>query len=250
MVKTIWIRKREVVTLHDRDEAKLLIRTMDESVRSVMATSNQHVQRAIRQTLSGFEEDVADITKDLNERVEDFDSRMKDQGFQLQLRIPEARIGRLPAIARNIMNQVLEEEEYTEIKRRHRKGLWGGICSLLGTEEWGTEEYSETRDRFVIDLRKAKETVSKGVEGTYRKLNEHAKKHIEDTLGKATNDLFADARKMVERIRGDLIRSRNQIGLEAEEKRGLARQLGAFKRRGRDIGTDCEGLRSDLGGLA
>ena len=245
-----WDPKRQVITFKEPGIARDLVERMDGSVRKVMNASHVEVQKAITRTVSDVREKIDDLAGALTEQLGNLDSRLKEQGFELQLRLPEMKIGPLPTIARNIMNRVLEEQEYTVTRRRHRKDLWGRICHWWGTKEWGTEKVTKTGIRFVIDLGQAKEAVSKGVDGAYRKLTEHAKEHVDDTVGRASEDLFEDARKMVERIRGDLIRSRTQIGLEAEEKRELARQLGAFKRRGRDIGTDCDGLRSDLGGLA
>ncbi len=239
---------RPVITLYERSEAKRIVDAMNRSVVDVMRKFRSDVREAVRCALSEAMKSMDGERIRLNEKLANLDSnsRMKEQGFELQLRVPGNRIAPLPAIAEDIMNQVLDEKEYTVQKRRHTKSLWGRFCSWLRTEEWGTEEPPETHHRFVIDLRKAEKAALAGVDGECRELKELARTHIEDVLGGATDDLFDDAAKMVEGIRGDLIRGKHQSQLEARTKRELARQLGVFNRRGRDIRADFNGLEEDV----
>ena len=239
-----------LITLHDRDEAKDLVDKIDRSVRVVVEMFNEVMRGVVVDVMKTYEANMADIRRELEEALRTLDSRMKGQGFELELRILGVRSPKLPAVAQDVFEQMLDEQEYRETRRRHKDTIWGSICSLFGTSQWGTEEYVEKQKRYVIDIPQAREAVSAGIDGCFRLLPGRLKSQVEDPLRIATNELFRVARTHVERIRGDLIRSREDAELDAEAKRELVDRLGAFASRGRDISKDVEGLQGDVAGLA
>ena len=77
-------------------------------------------------------------------------------------------------------------------------------------------------------------------------LAEAVEKHARGPLKDSTSHLFAEVRKNVERIRGDLIRGQMDRKLEGEKKTELIGRLTEFQKRNDDLEADSEGLLSDV----
>ena len=241
----VWDPDRQRIELSEHNKAKRLIERMDDAVRAVMTGTNESVRQAILENLETFEGDVSEATTQLNNKLGALGSRLNDEGFELLLRMPRVPIPRIPTISHDIMDKVQErkEEEYTV--RRHKDGVWGKICSWLGTDVWGTEVHTKQRISYIIDLRKAKEAAVRGAKGAYQQLGEAFKDRSERPLRNAINDLCADAEELVERIRGDMIQSRKDRELDAATKKDLVDRLAAVSRRNELILADCHGLHAD-----
>ena len=246
---TDWDARRQRIKLENRSKAKRLIDKMDDAVRTIMTGTNGSVRQAIRSSLQAFESDVSKAAERLGARLGALGSRMSDEGFELRLRMPHVPIPRIPNIAEDVMDQVLEKEKEAYTVDRPKDSLWGTLCSWLGswfgTDDWGTEVHTKQRTTYVIDIRKAKKATLRGLDGAYRQLEEAVRARSERSLRTAINDLCAAAEEVVERIRGDMIQSRKDRELDAKTKKDLVDRLAEVSRRNYWILADCEGLRTD-----
>ena len=241
-----FIPDDDVIVLRDQAIAKELVLKIDRSVRTVQDEFNTAVRECVGDAARTFRTNVRRTKAELGRELRDLGSRMQGQGFELKLRLPPVRTGAFPELAQDVFDQMLDERDYTVRRRRHKSTLGGFICSLFGTTVLGTEEYEDTEKRYVIDIPQARTAVMGGIDASFGQLDMLLKAKVEDPLQEATDGLFHAARGHVERIRGDLIRSRRDAELDAGTKQDLVDRLRGFASRGQVIAQDAEGLRGDL----
>ena len=234
------------ITFSDRKEAKNLMNKMDREVRKVMEGAEDFIQKSIEDELKEFNDRMGETKDSLQERLNKIASRAKDAGFKIRLRAPSGGSLRVDLRSRDILDELVDEKEHMVGVKRYQENLWGWFCELFDTEEWGTEVIYETRVKYEISIKKARAQVTRSVADAFKGLAEAVEKHARGPLKDSTSHLFAEVRKNVERIRGDLIRGQMDRKLEGEKKTELISLLTEFQKRNDDLEADHRGLLSDV----
>ncbi len=235
------------ITFSDRKTAQRLVKKMDREVRKVMEGADDFIQKSIKDELKEFNDRLRETKVSLQERLNEIASRAKDDGFKVRLTVPRSR-DLTEGLSHDIFNKlVVDKKKHKKSVRRHTDTLWGEICRWFGTEEFGTEVVTTNEVKYEISIKKMRAQVTRSVSGAFKGLAEAVEKHTREELEKkSVSGLFAQVRKNVERIRGDLILGLNDREIESEKKAELISGLAEFRKRNDDLEADSEGLLLDI----
>lgn len=236
-----------IIKFDERKEARALLKKVNESVDKEVRFAERAMHTATSQLLkefrSHFRDDVASSARDILGSLE---SRMKDDGFNIEISIPDIKLLSLNFSAGDILESAVKEKSKTVTRQRRQDGAWGKVCSLFGTSDWGWEDYEETEHYFEVDIRKVQKSVMAGIKSTFNGLEKSLAGQIEVPLRKEVDEFFYAFKSKVELIRGDLLQSiRDQENSKAE-KEALSKRLICLKKNIPSMLDDSRELKADI----
>ena len=236
------------ITFSYRTTANDLVNKMDLEVRKVMEGAEDLIQKSIEDELKEFNDRMGQTKDSLQERLSKIASRAKDTGFKIRLRTPSGSSLRVDLRSRDVLDDLVDEKEYRKrVKRYKKKRMSGKIGRALGTKKFGTKKVTKIKVRYEISIKKARAQVTRNVDDAFKGLAKAVEKHARGPLKDSTSHLFAEVRKNVERIRGDLIRGQMDRKLEGEKRKELINRLEKFQRRNDNLEADSKSLYRTLG---
>lgn len=111
---------------------------------------------------------------------------------------------------------------------RHKKGLWGGLCKMFGSKEWGTEEYEVSYTTYSVDLAAIKSQVMEQLNTQARALSNQTGSYLKAQLQPAITQHLDELENYLERYRGVLSDGMQNSRLEQNAKQALITQLNAL----------------------
>lgn len=236
-----------IMKFDNPDDAKTLIERIKESVESIMKNADDDMKKTISASLEVFHENFTKtIARDAKEIVDAMKNRMADVGFSINLKIPDTKGISLVFSADEILENIISEETATKIGRRRTNGLWGKICRICNSDDWGYEDFKYSEQHFEIDINKVKSSIIKGINNTFSRLEKSVATSIQGPLNSQITKFFNDLKSTMEQIRGDLMQSIDDQKHSKSEQDGLAKRLAALKKNIPQIQKDSCGLKADV----
>jgi len=236
-----------VMKFDDAEEAKDLKGRIQNSVKGTIKHAEESMQQSMSDELNNFRENFAkEIATSAQKIIDSMKERMNNDGFSVDIKIPSTRSLALDFQANEMLEDVISENTRTVTRHRRQSGLWGGICKLFGTSDWGWEEYNDQERYFEIDIRKVQASVTNGIQSTFSGLDSSITEYIAKPLEAGVSEFFSEFKATAEQIRGDLLQSiRDQERSKAEQE-ALAERLASLKKNIPAALNDSLELKSDV----
>ena len=125
-------------------------------------------------------------------------------------------------------------------------GVWGGICSFFGTDDWGWEEYEEKEKYAEICLPLVQQKIAESISNSLSEISKEMKSAIEEPMQKNIAQYFGEIKGKVENLRGDLLQGMRDQKKHQEQKEAMMKFLTAIKKKLFDLKNDGKALELDI----
>jgi len=212
------------------------------------------LQQAEREIKTPLTDIVSKIEKSFNgnamkavdEIARQINERLQDGGFSVKITFPKVENLRTSLSINSRMGEFLEEKSFSKTQHRRKDNLWGKVCGWFGTDDWGWEEYTETVQRTVIDMRKIRKVVSQQTEEHFTSLNGEIEHSITTPLVEKISEFFKEFKAKVEQLRNTLIKSKQDHESNKLVKEELTAHLLVLQQRTPELLLDSKALKVDL----
>lgn len=236
-----------VMRFTSRSEAEAKLAAVHKELNRIIQAGESSMKDSMSSALDSFQQNFTEnVLARARLIIDEMRSRLKDDGFDLRLDIPEAATLSLPAGGAQLMGELIAEKTESQTKSRRQSGVWGTVCSWFGTDDWGWEDYSVNVDVYEIDSRAIRKAVGKDIDAVFEGLDEALVEKIRTPLQKGIDRFFHQFRETVEHIRGDLLQGQEDKRRTRTEQEELLRCLANLKKNLPAIQSDTDGLNRDV----
>lgn len=236
-----------IIKCESSKEAKTLMSRIEKSVGSEIKHAESTMQEAMEALLNDFNINFTnDVVISAQKIIDDMKGRMTDDGFSVNIQMPNINSVSLGFSADEMLQDIISKKTETNTYRRRKKGVWGGICKIFNTDNWGYEEYEKEEEYFEIDIRKVKKSVTAGIARTFDGLGKSVTEYIEQPLKKGTAEFFNEFKSKIEQIRGDLLQSIRDQEHSKSEQAALSKRLATLKKNVPATLHDSRELKADV----
>lgn len=222
--------KSPILNFTDPKEAQELLANIQTSLAEIIGEKEANMKENIDKSLKEFQSSFSkEVIANAEKIIADLSERMEENGFSINLKIPNTSLLSLTLNGSVILDNIIESKTETRTSYRYKDNVWGKVCSWFGTDDWGWESYTYTEDVYKVDINKISESSFASIEHNFKGLDESVKQTIQKPLEDGINS-FSELRQTVEKIRGDLIQSIRDQEHSKEEQEALMKRLNALKK--------------------
>lgn len=238
--------KSPILNFTDPKEAQELLANIQTSLAEIIGEKEANMKENIDKSLKEFQSSFSkEVIANAEKIIADLSERMEENGFSINLKIPNTSLLSLTLNGSVILDNIIESKTETRTSYRYKDNVWGKVCSWFGTDDWGWESYTYTEDVYKVDINKISESSFASIEHNFKGLDESVKQTIQKPLEDGINSFFSELRQTVEKIRGDLIQSIRDQEHSKEEQEALMKRLNALKKDVPLIQQDSNELNQD-----
>lgn len=190
------------------------------------------------------------LNSDLKNRCESLiagvQNKLEKVNFKINIRVPEFNILHDLNYLASIDFDQIEEGTRMKSTPERQKGLWGKLCGLFNTNDWGWEVVEKEVDCYQVDTEKLRKKISNGLDAKLHETSAIVSNMMILPLKKDVDELFNELTDIIERIRSDLLQSVRDHQHEESVQDELLNYLKIFTKRAREINLDSAGLNEDL----
>ncbi len=238
---------------YERDKAEEFLKNINKSLDNLFSGINkeiQEIQKDGENLQKDFTDKIKEITEESNKIIEEMKGHLKECDLDLDLKPPA--ISEFPLefsineMLEEIFSDLIAKKEKTVTKWRRKSGLWGWICELFDTDDWGWEKYETTEEYFEIDIKHIENKAFGFLEAIFSTLENFVKNYAEGPIESSINDFFSKFREIVEKIKGDIQQGIEDHKLDKAKRENLKSALKDFIKKVSDIIKDVEGVKQDI----
>ena len=230
----------------DTDEFKQKINSSIENIFEYTVTS---ILLRIESMLESFSRKFSkSVVDEASKIVDEMNKRFEYDKFSINLELPSVSNFRFIfgfSVNRIVDNLIIEKDDSIPRWRRQRN-LWGKICRMFDTDDWGWERYKESVKSYEIGIKEIKEEMIQSLDEEFNRLNESIEIDIKSPLDDAIENFFEEFKQTVEQIRGDLLQGIRDKKSRQDEQQELMNRLGALKQDLPDVLADSRDLKKDV----
>ena len=234
----------KIIKLESKNDAKQLLDSIGESLEIALKGAEENLQKNIELKIEVFNKSFSNCVIKAEQLIKNIQQDMHD--FDLVIRLPDVRKVKINLPISDLLDDAAQETTETRTRERRQSGLWGGICSIFDTSNWGWETYSESVKFYIVDIEKTKEDVNIAIKKAFVKMEELAGTTVQADLSEQTDAFFSILREKVEYIRGDLIANINDRKKSQEEQESLVSNLSKLENPASHLLKDSEELGKDI----
>jgi len=236
-----------VMTFSSRTEAEQKLHAVQKALNRIIQDGETSMTDTMSKVLAAFQQNFSENVLARAKRIiDEMHNRLKDDGFELRLDIPPAAVLSLPTSGAQLLSDLIDEKTEQRSRRRRKSGIWGSICSLFDTDDWGWEDYTEDVAVYQIDSRAIRESINEDINAVFDGLDDALAEKIRAPLQKGIDEFFRQFKETVEHIRGDLLQGLQDVNRTRDEQEELLLRLGELKRNIPGIQEDSSGLKQDV----
>ncbi len=188
---------------------------------------NEIFDRDIKELSSQVEGSINQKTNDILAAAE---KTLGDTGFNLTLTPPAMTLNCEQIALEEMLNNASKSEEHTTPHSRRSSGIWGGICGLIGTADWGWESYSETKTTYFVGVTKIHEDVKNEFAHINSQFGASFEEYLNTQYLSILDDYLSELVTYLDRYKGALIDGeQSQKNLEKTEAEALKIRLKTLK---------------------
>ncbi|HHP5489930.1 TPA: dynamin family protein [Aeromonas veronii] len=235
-----------VIVEKNKDDAKKLLNSIGHALENETKQISEEISNAINGLKDELKTQSEQVRNEAQQIIDSINQGFMKKGVVVNLSLPE--IHPIPSIfsGQLILEDMFEETKIKEKRGFYRSSVWGWLCELFDTDEWGRDSYIHEETVYHIDMTKVANEANDNIKNIFSKLNCHIKKEISEPINSSIEKFFDDFMVAVDEIRGDLIQGKKQSQLNQEQKMVLAKQLENIKRDLPVIRLDSKELKLDL----
>lgn len=239
--------KSSKVEFSDKRSAKKLLNNIEMAIEAQYKAVND----AMLISMAGMHDELNKQSNELETQatsiLKNLSSRMNEGGFKLKLDLPQKQAIKIDVDSQQILNNIVAEKTRTVTRRRRQSGVWGSVCSLFGTDDWGWESYKETEEFFQIDIDKIRKKVLIASADIFKNTENIIQKDVIVPVEKSCAEFFIALKDSIEEIRGDLLQGLSDSSRSKQEQEELAQRLAVLKQENSDSENDLRSLKQDSG---
>jgi GTPase SAR1 family protein len=238
----------------NRVDAHKLVQNIEKTLAEILTRAENIMKYEMGDVITRLQNKFSQgVLTEAQEIVDQMKDRLKDEGFSVNLNIPNTSKLTLNFSRSEMLSRVIEDKSEMVPSLRRQTGLWGQICKHFKTSSWnsgkigwGWETYQRRESFYEIDIREIQKTTLAQIEQIFSGLDQGIATYIKTPLNDAINDFFVSFQATVEQIHGDLLQSiRDQEQSKAEQDK-LSRRLINLKRNVPEILSDSRALKQDV----
>lgn len=244
---------RRVIKYDKKSEANRFMERIEESIRNVMKKAEDDCRASIQSSIDEFAREFDSHRAGALENIRESVQKNLD-GFDIDIRLPSARNIEMDVSVAGIVRGAIKKKTRTVTCDRRQSGLWGGICKLFGTDDWGWESSEEEEKYYAVDLNKIAKSSKEGVETLFSSAHSALDGEIYPQLQSGVEAFFGAFREKVEHVRGDLMAGIQKHDLDRARKAEILKDSETLAREASGLEQDCatlndkaETLRRDEG---
>lgn len=234
----------EIMEFKSRKDAEDILQEIKIRLREATEASSTELQAVIDNELNDFEikfNSCVDLTKDLLESLQD---SMSD--FDIKIRLPRTEKIYMDDFIQDVLGEATEETTKTERRWRRASGVWGTLCSLFDTDDWGYEEYTTEVDVYLIDIPLLKKNTLYALNNAFENVSDSIENDIRDKLNQQKQEFFTVLNEKLQNIQGDLLASIADKERTQEEQAALLLEITELYREVPGLVQDTEALNHDI----
>lgn len=234
------------IDVENQEDAQNLIKGIESEINKIHENITNGLQTAIDKLKEELKPQSQQLCDEAQLIIDGINQGFAKKGLKVNLSLPD--INPIPAnfSGRSILNEMIEEKNLQKTGYRYKSGVWGWICEVFDTDDWGRESYKYNLKVYRIDVVKVAENAKNNINNTFINLSHYIEKEVAEPIKSSFEQFFDDFMVTVDRIRGDLIQGKKQSLLNQEQKTVLAKQLGDIKSDLPAIMLDSKELKLDL----
>lgn len=241
---------RTEIRFYDKSEAKALIDKISHSTADILSAGEKALSDKLEFALNNLEEilvtAIADAIKPIETSIQ---GELEAAGFKVQLQFPQLNKCNLRISVDTIFSDAIARKSEKVTKHRRQSGVWGGICSIFNTDDWGWESYETTKESFVVDINKLKGNVNSQVENYLTAVTDVIEHSIKEPVYTETQVFFESFANVLENIRASLFNSIADQQRDAKAQELVKLALSEYLKETKMILQDSNLLEQDVQNL-
>ena len=167
-----------------------------------------------RKSLNGvFEGNIVDLSSQIesmiNEKTKEaFESakqKLGNSGFNLTLTSPGITLNSSQVKLDKMLKNAYTSKSTPKTGSRRKSGVWGSICSLFGTSDWGWENYTYTKNQYSVNINKIYLDIHTEFKSITQQFNISFKDYLTCKYQPEIDSYLAELVTYLERYKGALI---------------------------------------------
>jgi len=245
--KFVFDKHNPEIKFDSRSDAQNFANGIEQTVMGILQQAEREIKTPLTDIVSKIEKSFnGNAMKAVDEIARQINERLQDGGFSVKITFPKVENLRTSLSINSRMGEFLEEKSFSKTQHRRKDNLWGKVCGWFGTDDWGWEEYTETVQRTVIDMRKIRKVVSQQTEEHFTSLNGEIEHSITTPLVEKISEFFKEFKAKVEQLRNTLIKSKQDHESNKLVKEELTAHLLVLQQRTPELLLDSKALKVDL----
>ena len=229
-----------------KSEAENLVRQMNGSISIIMRESKDYLRKNITKILDELEIQLELIRENSTKKIIwHLEERLDNADFKIRIQIPDSSNLELKHLIVDTLQDFFEEKTRRVTKRRRQSGIWGTLCELFDTDDWGWESYEKEEIRYIVNFENVRIRINNNMKNYFSGINEKIEKDIEIPINKNIEAYFAELKSKIKNLRGDFVQSIKDHGLEKKKKEHLHEVLVSYQEKNPDVRRDCIELKKD-----
>ena len=236
-----------IISLDSRADAEKIIKDIESGVQNIIGSKEKALAKVSEQILAKFRGTFErDIARQASSIIGELNQRLNGSGFAIDVRLPSTQTLSLRKGGAESLSDVIESKQRTVTKRRRTDSMWGKLCGLFNTDDWGWESYSSTVGYYEVDIVKVQKSIDKTVDALFKGLAKDMVTNVKKPLKEGVAQFFDELKLAVESLRSDLAQSIRDKQASQDQQKALAERLAGFKRLVPGLRHDSEALRRDV----
>jgi len=239
--------KSPVIKFTDETQAQELVNKIQYGLNEIIKASEGSLNVEVDNVLKTFQENfITVIKKEVDAIAQSLAGRLKDSGFDIEVEPPDVHFLKLKYTSSDMLNDMIEKTPEQNRYRQRQSGIWGGICKLFNTDDWGWETHSEEIVVYRVDTKEIRKRIKANIQKIFDDLDAVILKKIKAPLDESMEAYFGIFKKRVEKISGDLLQGLRDQEASKVEQEELATRLDDLKKNIEPVLRDSKGLVMDM----
>lgn len=236
-----------IISLNSREDAEKVVKDIEEGVQQIIDSNESRLIKDSDQILKDFRVTFEqDISTQASSIIGELNQRLNGCGFSIEIKMPYTPALSMREGRGELLRGVIESKQRAVTKRRRTTSLWGRLCEVFDTDDWGWETYSTTVGYYEVDIDKVKGSIDKTIDTLFAALATAMLETIEKPLEESVKQFFDELKLAVESLRSDLAQSIRDKQTSQEQQKALAERLAEFKRQVPGLQQDSAALKRDV----
>lgn len=238
------------LTFNSENSVLELFNTINSSVNCLLEDCKESINKTLAQKYKSTNNEITDFVNDeIFSILNDINKRLNNDGFDITIAFPQ-----VDELNVEISNEINVANSFNVLKKtdsysRRQSGLWGSLCSLVNTKEYGWETIETNRFEYVVDFHRVKNELENKVDS----YSDNIKKEIGSVFNSKMQEQLSSYvdmfKKKIELMRGALIQSSLDHQHDKSQREVIANYLSGEILKIKNITEDAESLKKDLKGL-
>ncbi|MES1937480.1 hypothetical protein C27AD_14045 [Salinisphaera hydrothermalis C27AD] len=235
-----------LIELKNKEEAENIKRDLEDVLAGLMLAAEGRIHADIDGAVADFDKKASQTASYALGNIKDrINERLAKANFDIALRVPRLPSIRLELGQRDVLSDMIKDEQKTVEKSRVKSGWWSGLKNWFH-DDWGRETYSDTETVFRIDMDRVRKQIEASVDAMFDQYRSRLSNQLKKPLEREIRRFFGEFKAAIGAVRADLQHSLDDKRKTQDEQDELHRRLMELKKNVPPLLMDGQGLRRDV----